>query len=303
MMVMVCAATERSRLCRGRPLNRFFTLLLTKTEVMVNPAAVTPQPRREQARPGYVPASFSGSSSHASALPLYARIKRQLQEIIVAGLRSGQVQAGAFFTTEKDICRDFRVSAITAKRALDELEADGVLVRQRGRGTFIAQTRIPQVLDHFYRLTDVMQGMGLESSRRVLRIGVGMPDSRVAEALGLRGRERVVEIERLYSVNGEPFLLQTSHLPVKLFPGMDKQDHAQVSLYTLMEQRYSLAPDRCSDSFEPVLLHKHDARLLLAQPRMPGLRIERLTYSGDRPVEFARGVIRGDRCRITVNLR
>lgn len=266
------------------------------------PTAVTPQINRERAHPGSAAGSPFRPSSREYALPLYAQIKRKLHEIITEGLRSGQIKAGAFFTTEKDVCRDFHVSAITAKRALDELEADGVLVRQRGRGTFIAQSRIPQVLDHFYRLTDVMQGMGLESSRKVLHISVGMPDSRVAEALGLRGRERVVEIERLYFVNGEPFLLQTSHLPVKLFPGMDKQDHAHVSLYTLMEQQYRLAPDRCSDSFEPVLLHKHDARLLLAQPRMPGLRIERLTYSGDRPVEFARGVIRGDRCRITVHL-
>jgi len=273
------------------------------TEVLVVPAAVTSQLTPEHARPGSVPASPPRPPHREYALPLYARIKRQLQERIAAGLRSGEFSAGAFFTTEKDVCRDFGVSAITAKRALDELEADGMLVRQRGRGTFIAQARIPQVLEHFYRLTDVMHGMGFESSRTVLRIGVAMPDSRVAEALGLRGRERVVEIERLYSVDGQPFLLQTSHLPVKLFPGMDKQDHANTSLYSLMEQRYRLAPDRCSDSFEPVLLHKHDARLLLAQPRMPGLRIERLTFSGDQPVEFARGVIRGDRCRITVNLR
>jgi GntR family transcriptional regulator len=275
---------------------------MTKAEVMMFPTAVTSQLNPEPARPGSILASSSGRSPREYALPLYARIKRELQETITAGLRSGEIQAGAFFTTEKDVCRDFGVSAITAKRALDELEADGVLVRQRGRGTFVAQARIPQVLDHFYRLTEVMQGMGRESSRKVLRIGVGMPDSRVAEALGLRGRERVVEIERLYFVDGQPFLLQTSHLPVKLFPGMDKQDHAQVSLYTLMEQRYQLTPDRCSDSFEPVLLHKHDAHLLLAQPRMPGLRIERLTYSADRPVEFARGIIRGDRCRLTVHL-
>ncbi len=269
---------------------------------MVSPTVITSQLNPEPARPGSIPASPSGRSPREYALPLYARVRRELQQLITAGLRSGEIQAGAFFTTEKDVCRDFDVSAITAKRALDELEADGVLVRQRGRGTFIAQARIPQVLDHFYRLTEVMQEMGRESSRKVLRIGVGMPDSRVTEVLGLRGRERVVEIERLYFIDGQPFLLQTSHLPVKLFPGMDKQDHDQASLYALMDQRYHLAPDRCSDSFEPVLLHKRDAHLLLAQPRMPGLRVERLTYSGDRPVEFARGIIRGDRCRLTVHL-
>lgn len=270
---------------------------------MVFPSTVTPQEDLQRIFAGAPVTHRSRVVTREYALPLYAQVKRQLHASIAQGLRDGTTKAGAFFTTEKDVCRDFHVSAITAKRALDELEAEGVLVRQRGRGTFIAQTRIPQVLDGFYRLTSQMQAQGLETSRNILRIGVAMPDSHVAEALGMRGRERVVEIERLHFVNGEPFLLQTSHLPVKLFPGMDRQDHENVSLYALMGQRYRLAPTRCSDSFEPVLLHKQDARRLQAQPRMPGLRLERLTFSGDLPVEFSRGVIRGDRCRMTVELR
>lgn len=248
-------------------------------------------------------ANSSEDARRAASLPLYAQVKRQLQATITRGLQTGEILPGAFFTTEKDICREFHVSAITAKRALDELETEGLLVRQRGRGTFIAQPRIEQVLNRFYSFSGAMQAQGLSPSLRNLRIAVAMPDSRVAEALGLRGRERVVEIERVRFLKDEPFFLQTSFLPVKLFPGLDRLDHERDSLYEILSRHYQRVPSRCVDSFEPVLLHKHDARLLNAQPRMPGLRLERITFSDDLPIEFSRGIMRGDRCRLTIDLR
>jgi GntR family transcriptional regulator len=239
----------------------------------------------------------------AHPLPVYAQVQERLKAVLEQGLRSGQYKPGDFFTTEKDLCRQFQISAITAKRALDELEAAGVLVRQRGRGTFLAQPRFPQVLDHFYRFTTYMREHGFTPSSRTLAVRTAQADAHVASALGLKRKETVVEIDRLRLVNGEPFFLQTSSLPLSLLPGLDKLDHDSQSLYEILSSRYHLPPTRCTDTFEPVLLRKHEVQLLQTQARIPGLLLERIAYSGDTPVEFSRGVIRGDRCRLTVDLR
>jgi GntR family transcriptional regulator len=239
----------------------------------------------------------------ANPLPLYAQVQERLRAALEHGLRTGQYRPGDFFTTEKDLCRQFRISAITAKRALDEMEAEGALVRQRGRGTYVAQPRFPQVLDHFYRFTTYMREHGFNPSSQTLAVRTRHPDAHVAAALGLKRNEVVVEIDRLRSVNGEPFFLQTSSLPLRLFPGLDKLDHDQQSLYEILSSHYHLPPTHCTDTFEPVLLRKHEMQRLQTPARIPGMLLERIAYSSDTPVEFSRGVIRGDRCRLTVDLR
>ncbi len=238
-----------------------------------------------------------------SPMPLFEQIKQDLRRRIETGLRDGSLRAGDFFTTEQEICQRYEVSGITAKRVLNDLESEGQLSRQRGRGTFIAQRRISQSLDHFYRFTQQMREQGWQPDFRHLRLAVETPEPHIAEPLGLTAREKVIAVERLRFINDEPYFLQTSYLPLRLFPGMEKEDLTHRSLYDWMEERYRLRPVRCRDIFEPILLHKREAGLLQVAPRSVGMLVERIAYSSDgKVVEVSRGVIRGDRCRLTVDL-
>ncbi len=248
-------------------------------------------------------ASCAAPLDRQASLPLFEQIKQSLRSRLDQGLRAGELHPGEFFTTEKDVCRQYQVSIITAKRALDELESEGRLVRQRGRGTFIAQPRIAQNLDHFYRFSTYLLNQGLRPSCRNLSISVITPPPHIAQLLALPPRAKVIALYRLRLVNDEPFFLQTSYLPRALFPGLEKENHDRHALYDLMREKYQRAPGGCQDTFEPVLLHKSAARLLGVPPRSAGMLIERVTRTGDgQIVEVSRGVIRGDRCRLTVDL-
>lgn len=237
-------------------------------------------------------------------LPLYAQVKEVVVGELDRALASGLLRPGDFFTTERALCRRFGISAITAKRTLDELEAAGRVSRQRGRGTLVAQPRVSQTLDHFYRFTTHIASQGLVPSWRNLRVAVARAAPDVAQALTLGAREMVVELRRLRLVNGEPFFLQTSYLPHRLFPGLERKDHERRSVYDLLASEYHRPPVECRETFEPVLLRQEEARLLGVRPRSAGMRLERLTRSADGvAIELSRGVLRGDRCRLTVDLR
>ena len=69
--------------------------------------------------------------------PMYFRI----QQAILDQIQSGQLQPGVLLPSETDLARQYQVSRITAKRALDELVRQGRAFRQQGRGTFVAQAR------------------------------------------------------------------------------------------------------------------------------------------------------------------
>lgn len=239
-----------------------------------------------------------------SSLPLFVQLTTELKEQLNREMCRGELKAGDFFTTERFLCRKYGVSTITAKRALDELESEGLVVRHRGRGTFIARSLVIQNLDHFYRFTTAMQAQGFEPTWKNLRIDTAKPDTSVRKLLGLNDGEKVVLIERLRLLNGEPFFLHTSYLPTSLFPDLVHKDHEGVALYDLLAQNYHVAPVRCQDTFEPVLLKKRAANLLQVPPRSAGMLLRRVAFtSEDVPIELSRGVIRGDRCRLTVDLR
>ncbi|MEZ0396377.1 MAG: class II aldolase/adducin family protein [Anaerolineales bacterium] len=71
----------------------------------------------------------------SSPFPLYDQIREQLRARIISGdLRPGDALPG-----EAEICAETGVSRMTARRALSQLASEGLVVRQRGRGTFVAR--------------------------------------------------------------------------------------------------------------------------------------------------------------------
>ena len=68
-------------------------------------------------------------------IPLYQQVKRKL----LAAIAAGDYAPGRPFITQREICERFNVSHATAVRALNDLAADGYVVRRRGQGTFVAE--------------------------------------------------------------------------------------------------------------------------------------------------------------------
>ncbi|MBN9426657.1 MAG: GntR family transcriptional regulator, partial [Burkholderiales bacterium] len=81
---------------------------------------------------------------------LYREIKRQL----IADIASGAVAPGAALPNETDLARRFQVSIGTLRRAVDELVADHILVRQQGRGTFVGRLDRDRFMFQFFRIDE-----------------------------------------------------------------------------------------------------------------------------------------------------
>lgn len=72
--------------------------------------------------------------SNAGQEPIYAQITRQIKQQIL----TGQLRAGEPLPSIRLLAKELRISVITTKRAYEELEADGFIVTQAGRGSFVA---------------------------------------------------------------------------------------------------------------------------------------------------------------------
>ena len=92
--------------------------------------------------------------SNAGQEPIYAQIARQIKQQIL----SGQLRAGEPLPSIRLLANELRISVITTKRAYEELEADGFIVTQAGRGSFVAAQN-PALLreEHLKRMESCLQ--------------------------------------------------------------------------------------------------------------------------------------------------
>ena len=92
--------------------------------------------------------------SNAGQAPIYAQIARQIKQQIL----SGQLRAGEPLPSIRLLAKELRISVITTKRAYEELEADGFIVTQAGRGSFVAAQN-PALLreEHLKKMESCLQ--------------------------------------------------------------------------------------------------------------------------------------------------
>ena len=237
-----------------------------------------------------------GLLDRASSVPLW----RQLEDILRAELPHSR--ATGF--TEHDLTARFRVSRYTVRQALDVLRREGLIERQKKRGTFpSAPAPIQQPLEGMYSFGRSMAGLGLSPNSRVLSLRSMQPDGSLGEQLRVSPAvDTLVELIRLRSAGGQPLVLESIWLAEAAVPNIADEDLSG-SVYDLLRDRYGLDVDSAQESIRPVVLGARHARLLGARKGSPAFFVERVSSVGDRRVEVRHSVIRGDRYLYSIQLR
>ncbi len=234
-----------------------------------------------------------------SAIPLYHQVKCILMEAIEAG----QWQLGQQLPAEGQFAEDFGVSKITIRQALQELADLGYVRREQGRGTFVANTKFAQGPRELTSFSEEMRRHRLDASSLVLEQYVGEAGGEIAEALELRPGEPLFVLKRVRMADGDPIGIQTAHIPMALTPGIESENFESVSLYKILRNRWGLQPARARETHHAALAEPAAAELLATPAGAAVLEVERVTFlSGEKPLEFVKSVMRGDRYSIVLDL-
>lgn len=235
-----------------------------------------------------------------SPLPYYY----QLKEFLVEQIESGNWKSGQQLPSEPEFCQRLGVSRTVVRHALQELVYEGLLYRQQGKGTFVAEPKISeslvQSLSGFY---EDMEDRGLTPVSQVLEQSLTPANKKVAEYLEVPVGTPVIKIERLRSVNGEPIVLVTTYLPYETCPALMEEDLSRQSLYALLEGKYGLEIARGRRTLEVVPASEYEARLLGVEENAPLVLLNSVSYLKDgRPIEYFHALHRGDRSKFEVEL-
>lgn len=236
------------------------------------------------------------SLDKTSPIPLYYQLFLRLRASIHAGI----AQPGDLLGTEKDIQERFGVSRATVRKALDELERSGRLVRVTGRGTFVTEPSLDLHTPHLLSFTEEMQQRGIVPDSRVLAFEVVQAPAEVAAALRC-GERPVLHICRLRTGDGTPMVLVDHYLA----PGITvERTDLQQSLYATLEAVFGITLEEAYHTVCAGLSTEEEAAMLGIAEREAVLRFQRTTLDGaGKPVIFERGTGRADLYSYSVHLR
>lgn len=241
----------------------------------------------------FAPASLSGLLiDRNSKLPLY----HQLYEILRERILRGDWQPGEMIPPESELVQQYHVSRTTVRQVLDLLVKEGLIFRQRGRGSFVAHPTVEQGLTHIISFTEDMRRRGLRPGTRVLSAElIGAPPD-VAAHLQIAPGEELALLKRLRLADDEPMSIEESHLVHRYCPGVLRYDYAAQPLRETLEREYGIRLVRARQTIRAIAAPAAIAHLLQVAVRAPLLYVERVSYTqGDVPVEYLRYYHRGDR--------
>ena len=232
-----------------------------------------------------------GQINRASPLPLY----HQLYELLRGEILSGRWQPGDMLPPESELTETYEVSRTTVRQVLDMLVHEGLIYRQRGRGSFVAHPTMEQTLVRIISFTDDMRQRGFESGTEVISSDLVPAPSDIAQRLEVEPGEELARIKRLRLADGEPMSVEESFLVHRYCPGILEGDYAHQPLRVALED-HGIRWSHARQSIRAIVAPGELARSLAVEPESALLFIERVSYSqANLPVEFLRIYYRADR--------
>lgn len=206
----------------------------------------------------------------------------QTEQYFLEQIRSGKWPPGAQIPTETALASQLGVSRPTIRQALGRLVSQGLLVRVKGKGSFVTEAKL------LHQSTSMLSGYRQESERQgltifteVLRLKVERAGPETASRLCLASGAKVTVLTRLRRVEdvheGKPVVLTTVSVPYARFPEMSELDFTRISFYDAMEER-GMGIRRARRELEAAVPEPDVAKLLQISRFEPVLFIRSIGY-------------------------
>ena len=229
------------------------------------------------------------------ATPLYLQLAQGLRKAISDGFVGG----GEALPSERLLSEQTGASRVTLRRAIEQLIAEGLIVRRHGSGTYLAP-RIQQPGSELTGFSSDAQNRGAAPSSVWIMKSLAPANSEEAVALNVAVGALVVRLARVRLANGEPLAIEEAVVASSLLPPIDQIGD---SLYGALATRNN-QPVTGNQRLTAALATSLEAGLLSIQENSEILRIERRTFLADgTPVELTRSAYRGDRFEFVSELK
>lgn len=163
--------------------------------------------------------------------PLYV----QLADIMKNEINVGSWRKGEKIPTEKELSEKFRVSRVTIRKALENLEKESLLIRQQGKGTYVNNEKIQRSISGVQSFSSIYEALGSKPGAKVIKQIIEQPSEEDITELNLEKDEKVVVIERIRYVDDIPVAIEISHFPETRFNFLLKENLNDTSMFEIIK--------------------------------------------------------------------
>lgn len=224
--------------------------------------------------------------------PAFQPLYRQIKTLITQSLVSGEWRPGDLIPSEIELAGRFSVSQGTVRKAIGELAGENLLVRQQGKGTFVASHSEERSQFPYLRITPDRAGLESLSAAlvdcRKLKL-----DAASAKGLGLASGASGFLIVRTLAISGEKVVYEEIRLPATAFRGLSLEtiERHHCLLYSMYESEFDVRILHVDEQIKAVAATGAALEHLNIKPGDPLLTIERVAYTyAEKPVELRRSL-------------
>ncbi|MBL8513973.1 MAG: GntR family transcriptional regulator [Betaproteobacteria bacterium] len=215
--------------------------------------------------------------------PLYKEVKRLLTETI----QSGEWKPGTAIPSERQLSTRFHVAVGTLRKAVDELVQERILIRQQGRGTFVAAHNRDRMMFHFFHIQRE-DGDKPTPDVETLSFKAARADEDEAARLGIAAGDKVFRIQNVLRLAGDPVIFDRVTIPQSLFPSLTAAQfkNRPSTIYHLYQSVFGITVVRSAERLRAVRAEAEPAAILAVPKGAPLLEIRRVAMTfNDAPVE------------------
>ena len=235
-----------------------------------------------------------------AAKTLYASLRDRLKDEILAGRR----KPGTRLPSESALGAEFGVSRITVRLALADLQKEGLVVKQHGKGSFVSQPPVTLNLTQLKGLSESLSGAGRTIHTRLLSLKHVKADADTAAALGVATAALVTELGTLRYLDRRPLVLNRSWMPRDLGDRIIKTDLANRDILGIFEQDLGLSIGQAELSIGAINAGAEHKRLLGVPAGAALVFMRRLVFTRERrPVHLETSAYRGDMFSYSLTLK
>lgn len=214
--------------------------------------------------------------------PLYLQVKQG----IIEAIRDRRWKPGEMLPSEQQLATEFSVSQGTLRKAIDDLVAQKLIIRQQGKGSFVTIHSTDHSLFYFFHLVDEQNQRELPQST-VEKIRSRRGTNAECERLNITSNSIILEIKRVRNMGGAPVINETILLSAAKFSSIKKRtDGLPNTLYQLYQEEYATTVANAVENLRAVGANEADAQALNIEVGTPILEIDRVALDLDQqPIE------------------
>jgi len=228
--------------------------------------------------------------------PLY----QQLSDTIKEQIRTGQYQAGDKIPSESQLSELYSISRITVRNALQHLVDEHILIKKKGKGTYVAQLVRVEEMSAGNSFTRSCEMMGAVPSTRLISLAKEPADKKIAEFIGIQPDEMIICIKRLRLIDDMAAIFEVDYFK-KEFDILLRDDFDGNSLLMYLREKTGHRAARTEDLFDIRYATKEHAKYLECTASFPLLCVSQKVFGEDSELMyFNEQYIRSDRYKYAV---